>query len=62
MLVTAISSTPCEAQRRGLINRGGAGRPAVDEEVGCLATSILAKSPVAIRAGKADVLQQVEMA
>lgn len=60
MLVTGDFIDAREAQRRGLINRVV---PAdqLDEEVGRLAASILAKSPVAIRMGKQMFYKQLEM-
>ncbi|MDY0072973.1 MAG: enoyl-CoA hydratase [Thauera sp.] len=59
MLVTGDFIDAHEAQRRGLINRVVAADE-LDAEVGRLAASILAKSPLAIRMGKQMFYQQLE--
>ncbi|MBN8442977.1 MAG: enoyl-CoA hydratase [Dechloromonas sp.] len=60
MLVTGDFIDAAEAQRRGLVNRVV---PAdrLDDELGRLAASIVAKSPVAIRTGKQMFYRQLEM-
>ena len=60
MLVTGDFIDAHEAQRRGLVNRVVA-LEALDAEVGRLAASIVAKSPVAIRMGKQMFYKQLEM-
>ncbi len=60
MLVTGDFIDAHEAQRRGLINRVVPGAQ-LDDEVGRLAASILAKSPAAIRMGKQMFYRQLEM-
>lgn len=60
MLVTGDFIDAAEAQRRGLVNRV-VPLDALDDEVAKLTRSILAKSPVAIRMGKALFYRQLEM-
>ncbi|TAH46707.1 MAG: enoyl-CoA hydratase [Betaproteobacteria bacterium] len=60
MLVTGDFIDAHEAQRRGLVNRVVPAE-ALDQEVGRLAASIVAKSPVAIRMGKQMFYRQLEM-
>lgn len=60
MLLTGDFIDAAEAQRRGLINRV-VPMGQLDEEVGKLATSILAKSPIAVAMGKQMFYRQLEM-
>lgn len=60
MLVTGDFIDAAEAQRRGLVNRV-VPLEQLDVEVGRLAASICAKSPVAVRAGKQMFYKQLEM-
>lgn len=60
MLLTGEFIDALEAQRRGLVNRV-VPADALDAEVERLAASILAKSAVAIRAGKGMFYKQLEM-
>jgi enoyl-CoA hydratase/carnithine racemase len=60
MLVTGDFIDAAEAQRRGLVNRV-VPLEQLDDEVGKLAASICAKSPVAIRMGKTMFYRQLEM-
>ncbi|MBI1905920.1 MAG: enoyl-CoA hydratase [Rhodocyclales bacterium] len=60
MLVTGDFINATEAQRRGLINRV-VSLDQLDEEVGRLAASICAKSPLAVRTGKQMFYRQLEM-
>lgn len=60
MLVTGGFIDAAEAQRRGLVNRV-VPLELLDEEVGKLATSIVAKSPLAIQIGKQMFYKQLEM-
>lgn len=60
MLVTGDFIDAAEAQRRGLVNRV-VPLELLDEEVGKLAASIVAKSPLAIQMGKQMFYKQLEM-
>lgn len=60
MLVTGDFIDAAEAQRRGLVNRV-VPFERLDEEVGRLAASICAKSPLAIKMGKQMFYRQLEM-
>lgn len=60
MLVTGDFIDAAEAQRRGLVNRV-VPPERLDEEVGRLAASICAKSPLAIKMGKQMFYRQLEM-
>lgn len=60
MLVTGDFIDAAEAQRRGLVNRV-VPLEQLDVEVGRLAASICAKSPVAVWAGKQMFYKQLEM-
>lgn len=60
MLLTGDFIDAAEAQRRGLVNRVVA-LELLDDEVGKLAASICAKSPVAVKMGKAMFYRQLEM-
>ncbi len=60
MLVTGDFIDAAEAQRRGLINRV-VPLEQLDEEVGRLATAVVAKSPLAIQMGKQMFYKQLEM-
>ena len=60
MLVTGDFIDALEAQRRGLVNRV-VPLDALDAELGRLTAAIVAKSPVAVRMGKALFYRQLEM-
>lgn len=60
MLVTGDFIDAAEAQRRGLVNRV-VPPERLDDEVGRLAASICAKSPLAIKMGKQMFYRQLEM-
>lgn len=60
MLLTGDFIDALEAQRRGLVNRV-VPLDALDAEVGRLAASIVAKSPVAVKMGKELFYRQLEM-
>ncbi len=60
MLVTGDFIDAEEARRRGLVNRVVA-TDGLDEEIGRLAASIIAKSPKAIAMGKEMFYRQIEM-
>ncbi len=60
MLLTGDFIDAAEAQRRGLVNRV-VPMGQLDEEVGKLAASILAKSPIAVAMGKRMFYRQLEM-
>lgn len=60
MLVTGDFIDAAEAQRRGLVNRV-VPIDQLDEEIGKLAASICAKSPLAVRMGKQMFYRQLEM-
>ncbi len=60
MLVTGDFIDATEAQRRGLVNRV-VPPEALDDEIGKLAASICAKTPIAVKMGKQLFYQQLEM-
>jgi enoyl-CoA hydratase/carnithine racemase len=60
MLVTGEFIDAASARQRGLVNRVVAAED-IDDEIGRLAASIVAKSPVAVAMGKQLFYQQTEM-